>query len=143
MGQFLQQRPLSQNEEGDLFGWSLATGDLNGDGFDDLIVGAPGEQLDNPPQEFSSGLVYIFHSVQGLLRAHEQITQEGLGRDEPDDQFGWSLAVGDFDDDGATDLVVGAPGETMRLNNQSGYAFTYRTVLGRLEGWHGIHQESR
>jgi|GEM_PF-2471122 len=66
-----------------------------------------------------------------------------LGSEEADDRFGWAIAIGNFDNDTRADVVVGAPGETMAINLQSGYGFTYLSTGDGLEGWHGIHQESR
>jgi FG-GAP repeat/Putative Ig domain len=77
-------------------------GDVNGDGYDDIVVGAPnwdGEQTDE-------GRVYIyFGSATGI-----QTTPQTL---DPTDQasalFGWSAAsAGDVNSDGYDDLLVGA-----------------------------------
>jgi uncharacterized protein (TIGR03437 family) len=103
-------------ESGDSFGYSLATGDFNGDGFADLAAGAPGE--DN-----SQGLVIIiFGSSGGLVSNGNQRWREGddglRGGREVFDLFGYSLAAGDFNGDGYDDLAVGTPGE----NNARGTA---------------------
>jgi hypothetical protein len=76
--------------------------DFNGDGFDDLAVGAPGENT-------SAGAVNVLYgSGSGLTGANQTITQANA---EAGDRFGTALTKGDFDGDGITDLAVGASGE--------------------------------
>lgn len=48
------------------------------------------------------------------------LDQSALDADEEEDMFGWSLAAGDFTNDGLTDLVVGAPGEMPGGDPRSG-----------------------
>ena len=93
-------------EDFDHFGWAIATGDFNGDGFDDLAIGVP--------REDGTGAVQIvFGSSFGLLFANNVIYRQGEagggGLAETGDEFGSTLAAGDFDGDGFDDLAVGAP----------------------------------
>src|SRR3989339_266361 len=84
----------------DRFGSHLAIGDLNANGKNDLIV-------DAYYYNSSQGRVYIFYNdgtglyVDTAATADEIITGENLSF------FGYSLATGDLDADGDTDLVVG------------------------------------
>ncbi|HMN96955.1 MAG TPA: hypothetical protein PKC43_10700 [Phycisphaerales bacterium] len=78
--------------------------DVDGDGIDDVIVGAPGE---NGLGVVSSGRVYIFSGATGMLiRAHASPNSVLQGR------FGQAVAgVPDFTGDGRGDYIVGATGE--------------------------------
>jgi len=100
------------SESGDRFGSSLAAGDFDGDSYDDLAVGVPGESIGNT----SGGAVNIFAGSNGGLTADmNQIwfqDQPGVeGTTEDGDHFGDTLAAGDFDGDGFDDLAVAAPTE--------------------------------
>lgn len=93
---------------GEAFGAALATGDLDGDGYVDLAIGAPG------PDATAGAVVVVFGSRAGLDRSRTVVVTQGGDRPdlpEAGDAFGAALAIGDLDGDGAADLAVGAPGE--------------------------------
>jgi len=80
----------------------LTPGDLNGDGVDDLVVGAPAD----PYSSFKPGAVFVFLGpVQGDLTT-DDADWAYLGT-QPGDLTGGSLASGDFDGDGRVDLLIG------------------------------------
>jgi len=96
-------------EDSDWFGLALAAGDFNGDGYDDLAVGVPGEDVGALA---SAGCVnVIYGSAGGLTATGDQLWHQdstGMsGAAEALDQFGYSLAAADFDRDGRDDLAVG------------------------------------
>jgi hypothetical protein len=109
----------------DLFGFALAAGDFDGDGRDDLAIGAPGTDLAVPTVLFNAGKVLVLHGsasgivADGFLNLDESDLQFGVT--EEDDHFGWALAAGDFDrtaacvaaDNCADELVIGVPGENL------------------------------
>ena len=104
---------LGTPEDNDQFGSSLAAGDFDNDGFADLAIGAPLETVASVEQLGSVNV--LSGSAGGLTGSGSQLLSEGLnglpGNPENSDQFGWSLAAGDFDNDGFADLAVGLRGE--------------------------------
>ncbi len=97
----------------DRFGATLATGDLNGDGFADLAVGAV---LDDVNGVFNAGSANIlFGGGTGLTGTGSQFlnrdTHGVKGTAATNDGFGWTMACGDFNGDGIDDLAVGLPGD--------------------------------
>jgi hypothetical protein len=114
--QFLRQTPdRDPAEEGDLFGWALAACDFNGDGFDDLAVGVPGEHYGG---DFWAGAVNIYYGaangLHNLADAFYTQSTAGIPGDvEESDFFGSALACGDFDANGFDDLAIGVPLESL------------------------------
>jgi hypothetical protein len=98
-------------EENDYFGLAVAAGDFDHDHFDELVVGVPYEQNFLGPGE--GDVVVLPGSPSGPqavgARTWNLQTPGILGDMNPGDHLGWSLAVGDFDDDLHADLAVGAP----------------------------------
>lgn len=120
--QVIDQRGFEQNELGDQFGQALTTGDYNGDGRDELAVGAPGETLGNDPH---TGAVYVFRGDLDNLVTLQMLTQTGLGSNEPDDNFGAALSSGNYVDDFREDLAIGAPGEAKGARPPSGAVYLF------------------
>jgi hypothetical protein len=104
-----------QRETGDKFGAALASGDFDGDGFSDLVIGVPGEAVGG---NSDAGSIHVLYGSPSRLEASGSTL---ISQDSPSikqtaqtgDRFGEAMAVGDFDGDGYTDLAVGAPGETV------------------------------
>jgi len=102
------------------FGGALAgAGDVNGDGYADVLVGAPSYNS-------SQGKVYLYPGSAGGLPAESTWTASGEGGS---DQFGSALAsAGDVNGDGYADILVGAA----YYNNAQGQAYLYPGSTGGL-----------
>lgn len=97
---------IESNQAGAQFGYSLNTaGDVNGDGFSDLIVGAPTYESDAATQN-QEGSAWIFHgSAAGLSTVPNIILQPNA----PNIYMGYSVdGIGDVNNDGYSDVIAGA-----------------------------------
>ena len=119
-------------ESNDRFGSSLAAGDFNGDGRDDLAVGVPGEDVGS---KVEAGSVNVLYSGPNGLRksGNRSWTQKGAvnGAVERGDGFGTALAAGDFDGNGKDDLAIGVPGEDIGSKTDAG---SVNVLYGRGSG---------
>ncbi len=136
-GRVIDQELLGANEQGDRFGAALTTGDFDGDGRDDLAVGAPGEAPDADPR---SGGVFVYRGTDTGPMPWQFVDQTGLGSNEAGDDFGFALSSGDYNGDGRDDLAIGAPGEPAGDKQRSGGVFIYRGTETQLVSWEFIFQ---
>ena len=100
-------------EPGDRFGAAVATGNFNGDGYADLAVGVPDEDVGSV---VDSGVVQVLYgSPAGLTSAGtqlwSQISSGVLDVTETSDRFGAVLAAGDLGNGAQGDLAIGVPEE--------------------------------
>ncbi|MBK8609502.1 MAG: FG-GAP repeat protein [Chitinophagaceae bacterium] len=110
------------NQAGCAFGYSVASaGDVNGDGYSDVIVGAP---YYDEGAIVSEGRAFVYYgSASGLLATPSSTPDDA---NQASAFFGWSVAsAGDVNGDGFSDIIVGAYGYQDGANTFEGRAFVY------------------
>ncbi|GAA3215422.1 FG-GAP and VCBS repeat-containing protein [Actinocorallia longicatena] len=99
--------------KGDLFGWTLSVGDLNGDGRDDVAAGAATDKVGGHAD--AGTVTVLYGSKKGLTgtgaRRITQATGGVPGSPERGDRFGSAVSLTDLTGDGRADLTVGSSGE--------------------------------
>lgn len=109
-------------------GWSVATGEMDGDGYPELAIGAPGA-------DGGAGQVLLIPG--SALAAGDRSPRARVLGEQSSDRLGRSLAIADLDGDGFGDLAVGAPrsnptGEESRFD--AGTVLLFAGESG-LAGW--------
>jgi len=125
-------------EEDDRFGTTLAAGDFNNDGYDDLAIGISVEDING---KVDAGAVnVIYGSVQGLHKntglPNQFWHQDSMGildDAEENDLFGTTLAAGDFNNDGYDDLAIGVKHENVNGIFKAG---AVNVIYGSAQGLH-------
>lgn len=100
-------------ESNDTFGSALVTGDFNADGRDDLAISVVHERV-VAGDPYSAGVVHLLlGAATGLTDVGNRLWSQNStnvgGVATGGNEFGFAIAAGDFDGDGADDLAVGAP----------------------------------
>lgn len=105
-------------------GYSVAAGDLDNDGYDDICIGAPyALTASTTGSQVNSGAAFVVWGSAGqpgkvidLASAEDAITSAAETRiiaTQSNGQVGWSVSAGDINADGRADLAIGAPSVTM------------------------------
>ncbi|MBN8549861.1 MAG: FG-GAP repeat protein, partial [Deltaproteobacteria bacterium] len=107
------------DQDGAKFGTSVATaGDVNGDGYSDILIGAPGVDGD----DVDEGRAYVYLGSAAGVSSSANWTTEA---DQSEAQYGFAVATaGDLNGDGYSDVIIGAPfydGD----NSNEGRAYVY------------------
>jgi len=119
------------------FGFSLAAGDFDGDGYDDLAVGVPYREVS--AVSGAGQVVVLFGGSGGLSTTGAMVFDDtdlggSLGTD---DHFGYALASADFDLSLLCvvltcydDLAIGIPGEPVGASHAGGVVIAYGSASG-------------
>ena len=115
----------TQLGSGDKFGFALAAGDFDHDGFSDLAIGIPGKKVDGI--ERAGAILVLKGSSEGLTAEGSEIWHQNVagipGDAEPDDNFGYTLTTGNFNGDDYTDLAIGVPWENVGAELEAGAVY--------------------
>lgn len=100
-------------EGADEFGRVVARGDFNNDGFEDLAIGVPLEDIGGVVD--AGAVQVIYGTASGLSAANRQFWSQNSANvedaAEAGDRFGSALTAGDFNSDNFDDLAIGVPEE--------------------------------
>ncbi|MBL0201184.1 MAG: FG-GAP repeat protein [Chitinophagaceae bacterium] len=98
-----------------------AAGDVNGDGYSDVIIGA---YAFDDGANTDEGRAFVYHGAAAGLNATPNSTPDDA--DQIGAWFGWSVAsAGDVNGDGYSDVIIGAYGYDDGANMNEGRAFVY------------------
>jgi len=123
----------------DSFGVAVASGDIDRDGYSDVIVGARGDFTASD----NKGLVYIYKGSKAGLSTTPSVVLES---EQPKSEFGRTLIAGDINGDGYADVIVGAHGFNAGAGTHQGKVYIYlggpkgisstpaQTLLGEVKG---------
>ncbi|MEK7539865.1 MAG: integrin alpha [Patescibacteria group bacterium] len=93
--------------ESDLAGYTVSSaGDVNGDGFDDLLVGVP---YDDDAGSNAGAAYLIYGQAAELISQSLSAADAKFTGENTNDYAGYAVASGDVNGDGFSDLIIGAP----------------------------------
>jgi len=128
---------ISGIDGGDRAGYSVSSaGDVNGDGIDDLIIGA--KDADPNGNSYAGESYVVFGNSNGFASSIELSNLDGsngfvLNGHDTFDQAGWSVSdAGDVNNDGIDDIIIGARGGDPNGNSYAGESYV---VFGNSNGF--------
>ncbi|MCB9744810.1 MAG: FG-GAP repeat protein [Alphaproteobacteria bacterium] len=116
----------------DYLGWDVVVGDVNGDGHEDVVAGAPGNNG-------FAGSVYVWHGpfyIGGTkLASNADVRIDGQAANET---FGVAVELADLDDDGVLDIIVGADRASETPGSSSGAHGRVWVIYDVADGVHDV-----
>ncbi len=120
----------------DNLGFSVSTaGDFNGDSKDDLVLGA---DFSSPGGRGLAGTVYVVFGQMSGWTSHFNLTilngTNGFIIEGPSsgDRLGYTISMGDINNDGRADIILGAYDSSPGGRNNAGTAYV---LFGQVSGW--------
>lgn len=109
-------------DRADRFGAAVGSGDLDGNGVDDIVVGIPGRRVE---EHDGAGTFAVFLNKEGALGGKRtrvvDLASVGIrGTAQEGAALGTAIAVGDVDGDGRSDAAVGIPGQRSAGRSEAG-----------------------
>lgn len=118
-------RRISKLAAGDLHGQAIAVADFDGDGYDDIAIGASGKSVEGDSAVLTrAGVVLVFKGT-ATHPVPWRLLGPYLNAPKAGDAFGSTLATGDFDGDGYADLAVGSPNSAPFQGANTGAVYLY------------------
>ncbi|MBX2984900.1 MAG: FG-GAP repeat protein [Bacteroidia bacterium] len=122
------------------FGRSVCfIGDLNGDGIDDIVVGAPYTSVNK------GAIWFLYLDADGQVIGERRIsdTTSGFGHLLNDDWFGTSITnIGDIDGNGYDDIAVGAPHQTASSSQNGSIYIILLEAQGKVKSYSRINDNN-
>lgn len=129
----------------DRAGIDVTSGDVNGDNFDDVIVGAPEADAGDIDK---AGATYVVFGKSSFASSISFASLNGttgfaITGGAADDQVGFANSVGDFNGDGADEIFIGVENEDVGGSNFGGAAYVvFNTLAKKITGDEGFRMLS-
>lgn len=115
---------LTNTQENSFYGWSVSSaGDINGDGYDDIVIGDPNYDI-----QFDEGAAFVYQGSAQGIDPNSKLTLTGSWSSE---EFGYAVSkAGDINADGFDDIVIGVPFYSSNLAGEGAVVVYYGSNSG-------------